>query len=203
MARYRKEIQIATLILFVILLKMGKIQLWMGIFFISLLFSILFGRFYCGYICPINTVMEIMDTNVKKNKKIRKKVPELLKQPWIRYSILILFICTMIFIFKTRRKLPVLPVLFLLGVILTVFFEPSLWHRYLCPYGSMLSIFSKKSKGGYTISDDHCIKCGLCVRNCPSDAIYWENKSKYPIILKNECILCSRCKQSCSTEAIK
>ena len=77
----RKIIQIFTTILFVILIALGKVQLWMAIFGISLLLSTYFGRFYCGYICPINTGMEFIDDNASKNKRKRRSVPEAFKKP--------------------------------------------------------------------------------------------------------------------------
>ena len=199
----RKVIQISTIILFVILLTLGKVQLWMAIFGIGLLLSTYFGRFYCGYICPINTGMELIDDNTSKNKRKRKPVPEPFKKPWIRYGILVLFLGTMIMVFKTNKKLPVLPVLFGLGIIITIFYKPEFWHRYLCPYGTLLSIFSKFNKSSYMVVNEDCIKCGRCVRACPSDAILWEDKKEYLVIIQNECLLCGKCKEVCPTDAIK
>lgn len=199
----RKVIQIATSILFVILIALGKVQIWMAIFGIGLLLSTYFGRFYCGYICPINTGMELIDDNVNKTKRKRKSVPEAFKKPWIRYGILVLFLGTMIMVFKTGKKFPVLPVLFGLGIIITIFYKPEFWHRYLCPYGTLLSIFSKFSKKSYMVVNEDCIKCGKCVRACPSNAISWEDKKEYPIIIGNECLLCGKCKEVCQNDAIK
>lgn len=198
----RKVIQGFSLVLFIILIVLGKVQLWMAIFGVSLLLSTYFGRFYCGYICPINTSMEVIDNNADKNKRKRKIVPETFKKPWIRYGVLILFLGTMIVVFKTGRKLPVLPVLFGLGIILTIFYKPEFWHRYLCPYGSLLSIFSKFNKKSYVVLDNNCIRCGKCVRTCPSDAIIWESKNEYPVIISNECLQCGKCKEVCPSKAI-
>lgn len=199
----RKIIQISATISFVILLALGRVQLWMAIFVIGLLLSTFFGRFYCGYICPINTGMELIDDNANKNKRKRRSVPEVFKKPWIRYGILILFLGTMIMVFKTGKKLPVLPVLFGLGIIITIFYKTEFWHRYLCPYGTLLSIFSKFNKRSYMVVNEECIRCGKCVRVCPSDAILWEDKKEYPIIIQNECLLCGKCKEVCPTDSIK
>lgn len=199
----RKVIQISTIILFVILLALGKIQLWMAIFGIGLLLSTYFGRLYCGYICPINTGMELIDDNANKNKRKRRAVPETFKKHWIRYGILVLFLGTMIMVFKTGKKLPVLPGLFGLGIIITIFYKPEFWHKYLCPYGTLLSIFSKFNKRSYMVVNEDCIKCGKCVRVCPSDAILWEDKKEYPSIINNECLLCGKCKEVCPTDTIK
>ena len=48
--KLRKFVQVLSLVLFVGLIALGKMQLWMLIFGGSLLLSTFFGRFYCGYI---------------------------------------------------------------------------------------------------------------------------------------------------------
>lgn len=199
----RKIVQTITLLLFLVLIVFGKVQLWMAIFGGSLLLSTYFGRFYCGYICPINTGMELIDGNADKRKRRRKPVPESLKNPIIRYGVLALFLGTMVIVFKTGKRLPVLPVLFGLGIITTIFYRPELWHRYLCPYGSFLSIFSRFNKKAYKVYNEDCTKCGRCVRVCPGDAFIWEDKKEYPVINKNECLQCGKCVEVCPTNSIK
>lgn len=203
MKKYRKQIQLLTLIVFIGLIVIGKMQLWMIIFLAGLLLSTFMGRFYCGYICPINTAMEVIDDKARKNKRKRMKSPDWMKSPVIRGLILILFLGTMFIVFKTGKKLPVLPILFALGVLLTLFFEPSLWHKYLCPFGTLLSVFSRKNKKGYKVDEESCIQCGQCVRVCPADAISWENKKENPIIEKKDCLVCGQCEKICPKDAIE
>lgn len=199
----RKLIQILSLGLFVGLLALGKVQIWMVVFGGSLLLSTFFGRFYCGYICPINTGMEVIGDNASKKKRKRKPVPKFFKKPIVRYGVLALFLGTMVIVFKTGKKLPVLPVLFASGIIITIFYRPEFWHRYLCPYGSLLSIFSKFNKRTYMVYSEDCIKCGKCVRVCPADAYVWGDRKDYPIIIRNECLQCGKCVEVCPTDSIK
>ncbi len=200
----RKIVQVVTLILFVLLVILGKVQVWMAIFGGSLLLSTYFGRFYCGYICPINTGMELIDDRASKNKRKRKPTPDAFKNPMVRYGMLALFLGTMFIVFKTGKKLPVLPVLFASGILLTYFYRPEFWHRYLCPYGTLLSIFSRFNKKTYMVFNDDCTKCGRCVRVCPADAFIWEDKKKtYPLIINNECLHCGRCVEVCPEDTIK
>ena len=55
--------QLIALILFIVLLITGRIQVWMGIFLVSAVLALFFGRIYCGWICPINTVMRLVYKN--------------------------------------------------------------------------------------------------------------------------------------------
>lgn len=188
------------LLLFVALIFIGKVQIWIGVFLISIVLSLFFGRFYCGWICPINTVMNFI-TKIKTKLHIKSlSVPDFIKKPIFRYGFLIAFLLTFAFVMRSGKKLPVLPALLILGALLTFLFSESLWHRYLCPYGTVLHFTGKKSKRFYKISDSLCISCGKCQKVCPSEAIR-EIEGKFTID-KSECLACGSCAESCPKEII-
>jgi polyferredoxin len=43
--------------LFLYLILTGNMFLWLALFGASLIAAIFFGRIYCGYVCPMNTVL--------------------------------------------------------------------------------------------------------------------------------------------------
>ena len=49
--------RILFLAVFIWLMLNGGMVLWLGIFGISLILALLFGRIFCGWICPMNTLM--------------------------------------------------------------------------------------------------------------------------------------------------
>lgn len=49
--------------------------------------------------------------------------------------------------------------------------------------------------------EDTCVGCGLCVRNCPVQAIELQNKK--PVWVKERCALCLRCLHHCPKFAIQ
>ncbi len=191
----KKALQIFFLTAFVFIMVIGRVQLWLGIFLISLLLAPFLGRIYCGYICPINTLTEATQKISKKNKI---KIPKWIKHPTVRYIALGLLMAIMIFAMKSGKKLPLLPILTGIGVLLSLIFEEALWHRYLCPYGTLQSIFAKKTKKAYEVDSKKCISCGKCAKVCPDDAI----SGKVALIDKSECLLCGRCAEVCPVDAI-
>jgi polyferredoxin len=192
-------VQVVFLLLFGLLVVKGRIQLWMGIFLVSVLLSLFLSRFYCGWICPINTVLKPI-TFIKKKLKIKSlKTPAIFKNGVIRIILLVSFLALMGFVFRTGRKLPVLPALFGIGVFLSLFFTEELWHRYLCPYGTLLSLPSRAARRAMVIDPELCINCTKCAKVCPSAAIVKEEKHR---IVKHECLLCHACERVCAKDAI-
>lgn len=195
----QKIIQVIFLLLFIFLLYMGRIRIWMIIFITGVVLAVLWGRFYCGWICPINTVTQAI-TGIKKKLGIKDiSTPAFIKNPFFRYIVLALFIGIFIFIKVSGKQFPVLPALFLIGLVLSIIFSEKLWHRYLCPYGTILNLVSGKAGRSPAIDAHRCSQCGLCIAICPADAIVEEDVYH---IEKKECLQCGECIRRCSKEAI-
>ncbi len=191
--------QIVSLALFGLLLLTGKIQLWMGIFLVGIVAALFFSRFYCGWICPINTVMRII-AKIKTGFKLKGfAIPKPLSKPVFRYGMLGALAVVFAIMMISGKRLPVLPFLFTAGTLLTVFFPESLWHRYLCPYGAILNLTGAKAKKSLTINTNACIKCGICAKVCPGDAIVITDRY---FINKGLCLTCLECVCQCPKQAI-
>jgi ferredoxin-type protein NapH len=201
-SKSRRAVQLIFLAAFVLLMVTGKIQLWMAVFLAGLIGAAFFGRFYCGYLCPINTLTEGIDWLYQKMGIKRKDVPDWVKSKVVRYGVLLLFLGTMIITLRTGRKLPVLPMLTVLGVLITLIYVPSLWHRYLCPYGTLLNITGSLSKYYWRVEEADCKKCGICERVCPTEAVIMSGKQGYPVIDKGLCLECTTCAEKCPSNSI-
>jgi len=51
------------------------------------------------------------------------------------------------------------------------------------------------------VKQEDCIGCGICVEECPVDAISLENEKAY--INMEECIRCGKCHENCPQEAVR
>lgn len=193
-------IQALFLILFFFLISIGRIQLWMGLFVLGIIIAIGFSRIYCGWICPINTAMTFI-TRLKIKLHIKSiQKPTFLSKPWAKLIALTAFFAAFLVSIVSGVKLPVLPVLFTLGVITALFYPPDLWHRNLCPFGTILSLPAKLSRHSVRIDTNKCSNCGLCYQICPASSVKRLDDS-YQII-KNECLVCMKCSRKCRKNAI-
>jgi polyferredoxin len=190
--------EITAAVLFFILLKNQKLQLWIIIFGITALLSVFWGRFYCSWICPMNTAFRGINWIYGKLKISRLKTPKFLRNDVLRIALLVLFIASMIVIKMMNLKLNMLLYLTLFAILLTLFFEEEFWHRRLCPFGMILSLTSRKSRLSMDIDEQACISCGKCQKVCPTSSIVTlENKKRRNT--SHECLLCGRCIDVCPT----
>ena len=193
--------RIVFLLLFIYFQVTGLSTAWHNIFATGIVVTLLMGRFFCGWICHMNTVFKGIELIYTKVGFKRYKVPGVLRKKYIRYIALFIYIASMITTTILRIHNNVILYVTILSIIITLVFEEELWHKYLCPLGTVFSIFSSKSIFGMQVSDSSCISCGLCEKVCPNKVIIVKGNKKRDIQNK-DCLTCFECKYKCPKNAI-
>jgi len=193
--------EIVFLFLFFFLSFTGKTQLWLLFMMVSFVSSIFLGRIFCGFICPIETLFRPLNWIYNKLGIKRLNVPKIFKHSFWRYLILVIFVASIIIFRVMKIKVNLFIVALISAMIITLFFKEVFWHRYLCPYGALFSILSRKSIFRMKITQSNCAGCGLCSNVCPTEAIEKNPSSKYEIE-QRECILCMECIKKCPKSTI-
>lgn len=193
--------EILFLLLFFLLFRNNSMQRWIIFFGAGLIISVIVGRYYCAWACPIDTLMRPVSFLYKKLKIKRLKTPSFIKKSWIKWGLLILFIGVMIGTNLLKIKFNLLLYLTFFGVLISLLFEEDLWHKHLCPYGTLFSVFTRPAKYGLKIAEGNCISCGKCEKVCPNNSISIIENNKIRID-NNDCLLCFKCQESCPVGAI-
>lgn len=203
MKHIASAIRILFLALFLFLLRNGKAELWLAIFSISLVAALIFGKIYCGYVCPINALIVLVEWLSRKFKIQKSKAPKWLKNgyfTWITLGVSILMIFTsknLLYI-----NLPLLPFWIVVSVLVTFIYKPAVFHNLICPFGALQRIFGRFAWLSKRVDKDACVGCRLCEKTCPSSAIVVVSENKKALIDIALCHQCINCGQVCPKNAI-
>lgn len=187
------------------------------------LFTIIFGRFFCGYACAFGTLGDIIfmiSSGIQK--KIKKKLPKLpstasdiLKN--LKYIIMagILLACFLgiydrfrgtspwdVFSMLTSLRLPnrdyLIGIILLLLIIIGMAWEERFFCKFLCPMGGIFSLLPILPGSLYRRNRENCIPgCSACERQCPVSL-----KIDGDTVDSGECIQCNQCLENCPKENI-
>jgi NAD-dependent dihydropyrimidine dehydrogenase PreA subunit len=183
-------------------------------FFLPLAAALLFGRVFCGGVCALGAIQDLV---LLWPKKVPVKLDRVLG--WIPYLYLVLavwfagwgfylrigawevqsgrrfLICEWDpFIGLFRLSGPFHMLAIGAGFILAGMFIGRPYCRWLCPYGAILSILSRFSWKNVVITPDKELDCGLCADACPYGAIHNLRADRA------SCLSCARCYESCPRE---
>ena len=183
--------------------------------------ALIAGRAFCGWMCPIGTLQDILagwarrlsgEKSRIRGKKSKARFPT---QPppqadrWLRnlkYLVFVVIliasatsvypplreICPVRAIFSFQLNTPLLASV-LLTFVVTSMLVKRFWCKYLCPMGALLDIFNRISPLRVVFDRDRCTHCGRCEAECPVDI---------PGIPENirstECIRCLECLETCA-----
>lgn len=190
--------------LFLFLVLNGKMVIWLAIFGVSMVLSLFWGRIYCGYVCPMNTVMIPAEKLSIKLKLQTKKVPGIFKTSWLPWVVLILMVAiTAIFKKLMSKDLPMLMALLILSVVFTLRYKQYVFHNHICPFGVLQKWAGKNAKKSHRVDAASCIGCKICEKTCPTGAVLVEQDSKKAVIKIAYCLQCGNCAEVCPKKAIE
>ena len=190
--------------------------------FLAIVFSsLLLKKGFCGWICPVSTLSQLIWMGGEKifGKRFIKRISMNfnidLALRSLKYLLLFIFILligvvmtpnmmVLFFLadyyktvdvkmmhFFTDMSTVTLWTLVVLGV-LSLFYK-NFWCRYLCPYGALLGLASMISPAKITRHDKKCSHCHTCSTNCPT----YLDVEKEDVVSSPECFGCMTCISRC------
>ena len=196
-------IRILFLALFIFLLANGKVLLWLALFAVSLVAALIFGRVYCGYACPMNTLMIPIEWLSKKLKLQTADTPKWLKNGYFTWITVGISVAVMLLSKRLLHvDLPILPFWLVMSILITLRYKPAVFHNLICPFGALQRTFGRFARLSEKVDKDACVGCKLCEKACPSNAILVSSEDKKAMIKTELCHQCTNCRQVCPKDAI-
>jgi NAD-dependent dihydropyrimidine dehydrogenase PreA subunit len=195
----------------------------MVILLAALLMSFVVAKSFCGWICPIGFLSDLLEKLRHRLFGPKSKV----EGPWgvvrtivdgmmrsIKYVLLGFFFYAIIgmstaglnsFLNSDYNTVADVKMYHFFATIslratviiailtLLTFFIPRFWCRYLCPYGALTGIVGLLSPLKIRRDEATCIDCGDCTRACPSRITVETVKAVH----SDECISCYQCIAAC------
>jgi polyferredoxin len=219
---------ISSLMSFFMFLVTGQIHYahpaGMFIFFAILLVSLVFGKSFCSWLCPVGFLSELVgdfgERFLKKFFKLNIKLPKWIDYPLrsIKYLLLGFFVFSIFFLMSTLALKSFLDspynliadvkmfyffadisrtaLIILSALFFLSIFIRSFWCRFLCPYGALLGVLNFLSPNKIKRNPVSCIDCGLCAKACPSSI----KVDKVLTVWSDECTSCLNCIDACPVE---
>jgi NosR/NirI family nitrous oxide reductase transcriptional regulator len=183
-------------------------------FVLPLLSAFFFGRVFCGGVCPLGAVQDLV---LLKPKSVPEKLDRWLRWlPFVYLAAAVWFagwgipavsatgkalsgrrflICEwdpFISFFRVSGPSRMLALGAGFVAVGMVYARP--YCRWLCPYGALLSLASRVSWKYVSVTPDKELECGLCAQACPVGAIR-DNRAD-----RASCVSCARCYEYCPRE---
>ncbi len=161
----------------------------LGIVALILITTIFLRAAFCGWVCPIGTLndlIKLLGKNLGRlafikplNKRYHqwlKKNQPILKEAdkygrYLRYILLLWILQAATFSFasiKEPGKHGAFSIIYYVIILLILgLFNSRAWCKYGCPVGGLIGLVSKLSPAGVTRNITSCINCKKCSKACP------------------------------------
>ena len=181
------------------------------------LVTLVVGRVFCGWICPLGTIGELSASAGRKVGLRRRDLPAVIDRParYLKYLTLgiIIFLTWKTGTLVWRELDPWaawmhlsagfegiaespwgFSVLFGAVIFASFLGIERFWCRYLCPLGGVLAIIQKLSLVKIRRNEARCVNCHACGRACPVGL----DPESVPVVTSAECLACGQCAERCA-----
>jgi polyferredoxin len=168
----------------------------LGLLVIFIVLTFVAGRIFCGQLCPIGAVQELIYTDPRqKTSAAQKRIIMVIRFIWfiafliagLLFSVALLRFFGIKEFFYLDLNAPFFSVFVILIAISLFLYRP--FCRFFCPFGALLSLAAAKSLFRIRRTAA-CIQCGRCEQACPAAEAGAGDA-------KMECYLCGRCTRVC------
>lgn len=183
---------------------------------VVVVYGLIRGRAFCGWVCPANLLLEIVDA---LRRKLGIQVNEMPiprhAKLWIALGVLALSALVSVPVFESFSPVSALGKVALFGsvagmwtllaiVLAELFWGHRVWCRSLCPLGGFYEALGHVGQVNVRFDRSACIHCNACKEACLSDSGILDPvlTERDVIVRAGDCMACGSCIDACPTHAL-
>lgn len=187
-----------------------------GILPILLFYGLIRGRSFCGWVCPVNLLLELVDWLREKLhiNVVEHALPRHTKL-WVALGVLVLSAITSTLVFELFNPISAINKGILFGsisglitlvaiILIELLWARRVWCRALCPLGGFYEALGTVGFLSVKMNYDACTHCGQCERVCLADPEILQPAlaGEKARVVAGDCMLCGECVDVCPTKAL-
>lgn len=183
---------------------------------IILVYGLIRGRAFCGWVCPVNFVLEGVDfLRTKLGITVKERALPRKTKLVVALAVLVISAATSIPVFEAFSPIGFINKGILFGsvagavtfgaiVVSELFWGHRVWCRALCPVGGFYQALGRVGLVNVHLEKDACIHCNKCKHVCLADPEILDPvlEGQASVVKAGDCLLCGKCIDTCPTAAL-
>lgn len=184
---------------------------------VLIVYGLVRGRAFCGWVCPVNLLLEGVDwLRCKLGIKVCERAVPRHAKLYVAAGVLVLSALVGIPVFEAFSPIGAIGKGLLFGslvgvftliavVVAELFWGRRVWCRSLCPLGGFYEALGRVGQVNVKIDAAKCVHCGACSRACLADPQILEPvlDGRDPFVRAGDCMACGSCVDACPTQALR
>lgn len=188
-----------------------------GALLVLVVYGLIRGRAFCGWVCPVNLLGEGADWLRRKlgiavpERTVPRRTKMLVALAVVALSALVGFP-----VFESVSPIGAVNKGLVFGgiagagtlvavLVAELFFSRRIWCRSLCPLGGVYQAVGRAGQVNVAIDHEACIHCDRCKEVCLADPLILEPAvdGDEPLVRAGDCMACGACVDACPTKALR
>ena len=184
---------------------------------VLIVYGLIRGRAFCGWVCPVNLVLEFCDwLRERLGLRVRERALPRHAKLWVALAVLVLSLLTGVPVFEAVSPVGFVNKGLLFGslagvwtfvcvVVLELFWARRVWCRSLCPLGGFYEALGRAGLVNVRIDHAACVGCSACKKACICDPVILDAPvaGTANAVLAGDCMLCGKCVEACPKDALR
>ena len=183
---------------------------------VVIFYGLIRGRAFCGWVCPVNLLLEVEDVLRRKlGIKVKEAPVPRHTKLWVAGAVIVASALTSVPLFEAFSPIGAINKGILFGsvaglwvlvaiMVVELVWGHRVWCRALCPLGGFYEALGRLGVVNVKYDRDACIHCDACRRSCLADpAILDPVLTERDVVVRaGDCMACGSCIDACPTCAL-